>query len=129
MSLVQHVSSIYGVDREPELQDEITEQGSALSHMAPIGRNLSYDPLPQPPLPPVEVTAVPPYKVSAARRVGMSGHPIACLSSDGPSSGHHYGISLLARLGNRLRLRGAQAGFDRRRRLPQSMHRRGIARR
>lgn len=84
MSLVQHVSSIYGVDREPELQDEITEQGSTLEHMVPIGRNLSYDPLPQPPLPPVDVTAVPPYKVSAARRIGMLNCPIAWLSSNVP---------------------------------------------
>jgi hypothetical protein len=66
MSLVQHVSSLEGVDHDPvaEIDEDFT----------PITRKISYDVL-QPPTQPVPVEEQPPatpaYKVSAAKRLSM----------------------------------------------------------
>lgn len=68
MSLVQHVSSLEGVDHDPEA--EIDED------FTPITRKISYDVL-QPPSQPVPVEEQPPatpaYNVSAAKRLCMYG--------------------------------------------------------
>lgn len=66
MSLVQHVSVLEGIDREPEL--DIGEDFPS------IRRKISYDVL-QPPAQPVPAVesapGVPAYKHSAPRRLGM----------------------------------------------------------
>jgi hypothetical protein len=68
MSLVQHVSSLEGVDHDPEA--EIDEDFTLIT------RKISYDVL-QPPSQPVPVEEQPPatpaYKVSAAKRLSMYG--------------------------------------------------------
>lgn len=70
MSLVQHVSSLEGVDHDPvaEVDEDFT----------PIARKISYDVL-QAPSHPVPVEEQPPatpaYKVSASKRLGMCGTP------------------------------------------------------
>lgn len=63
MSLVQHVSSVDGVDCEPEPAD--------LEGFEPIRRKISYDLFPQqPPRPVDDKSGVAPYKVSNLRRGG-----------------------------------------------------------
>ncbi|PWY77869.1 MFS transporter [Aspergillus eucalypticola CBS 122712] len=71
MSLVQHVSVIEGVDREPEHQDDSTIATAVTGEpFAPIHRKISYDVL-QPPPAPVEVAGTPAYKVSTAKRLAQ----------------------------------------------------------
>ena len=64
MSLVQHVSALEGVDREPEpdLGDD----------WAPIRRKISYDVIQQPsqPAPVAETPDTPAYNHSPLKRVG-----------------------------------------------------------
>jgi hypothetical protein len=65
MSLIQHVSALEGIDREPE-----TDIGEDFT---PIRRKISYDVL-QPPTQPVPVVepapGIPAYKHSAPKRIG-----------------------------------------------------------
>lgn len=70
MSLVQHVSSLEGVDREPEV--DVREDFRPRA----IARKISYDVL-QPPKPPVAeqtqkplAPSTPAYKHSVAKRLG-----------------------------------------------------------
>lgn len=66
MSLVQHVSSIEGVDREPLPEEILPEE---LEGFAPIRRKISYDVFPPPPQVLVDSKAgTPAYKVSAVKR-------------------------------------------------------------
>ena len=66
MSLVQHVSALEGVDREPD--PEITDD------LVPIRRKISYDVF-QPPsqAPPIleQIPGTPAYKHSLTKRIGM----------------------------------------------------------
>ncbi|KAI9933495.1 hypothetical protein AWENTII_002440 [Aspergillus wentii] len=64
MSLVQHVSAIDGVDREPEFP-EITEQ------LPPIRREISYDVFPQPHFEADDKPGTAAYNVSTARRIAQ----------------------------------------------------------
>ncbi|KAL3264956.1 hypothetical protein ABHI18_000233 [Aspergillus niger] len=71
MSLVQHVSAIEGVDREPEPQDDSTIATAVTGEpLTAIHRKISYDIL-QPPPAPVEVAGTPAYKVSTAKRLAQ----------------------------------------------------------
>ena len=66
MSLVQHVSALEGVDREPEPD----EREDAL----PIRRKISYDVLQSPNQAPTiteQTPGTPAYKHSPAKRIGM----------------------------------------------------------
>ncbi|KAA8651384.1 uncharacterized protein ATNIH1004_000266 [Aspergillus tanneri] len=71
MSLVQHVSAIDGVDREPEPDGDATyttEVASNLDSLAPIRRKISYDILPQSHPETGDKQATPAYKVSNIKR-------------------------------------------------------------
>lgn len=73
MSLVQHVSAIDGVDREPEPDDETTPTTAAtanLDALAPIRRKISYDVFPAPPPEADDKHATAAYKVSDITRLG-----------------------------------------------------------
>lgn len=62
MSLVQHVSSLDGVDR----QDLLSSEEPANS----IRRELSYDAFPRKTSPKDDELGIPAYKVSVAKRIG-----------------------------------------------------------
>jgi hypothetical protein len=65
MSLVQHVTAVEGVDREPEEPDIASLQlGRRLS------RTLSYDPIPIAAQPSEKLPPVSAYEVSRKRRLG-----------------------------------------------------------
>lgn len=108
MSLVQHVSSIDGVDREhvPSSQEPA---GS-------IRRQLSYDAFPRKTNPKDDQVGIPAYKVSVAKRVGnnVSGDQrdrcFLLMLSRSPGYGYHFG--LLVRCRNRFWLRCSEAGSD-----------------
>lgn len=75
MSLVQHVSAIEGVDREPEPDDDVTDTTAVTANLdsfAPIRRKISYDVFPAPSAPPEtdDKHATAAYKVSDIRRLG-----------------------------------------------------------
>ena len=65
MSLVQHVTAVEGVDREPEEPDT-----SSLLSGRRLGRTLSYDPIPIAAQPPDKLPPVSAYKVSRKKRLG-----------------------------------------------------------
>ncbi|PYH91378.1 MFS transporter [Aspergillus ellipticus CBS 707.79] len=74
MSLVQHVSSIEGVDREPEwdsLEDSLTITPVPGDPFVPMHRKISYDVLLQPQAVPDETSRTPAYKVPTVKRVAQ----------------------------------------------------------
>ncbi|KAL4875472.1 major facilitator superfamily domain-containing protein [Aspergillus karnatakaensis] len=73
MSLVQHVSALEGVDQPIEQPDEqpLDGAGDFGYHYGSIKRKISYDLFPQPVSVIEEITAMPPYKVSTAKRLAQ----------------------------------------------------------
>ncbi|PYI12003.1 MFS transporter [Aspergillus sclerotiicarbonarius CBS 121057] len=71
MSLVQHVSLIEGVDREPDPQDDSTIATAVMSEPCALVRHkISYDVLqPQPVA--IDSSATPAYQVSTAKRIAQ----------------------------------------------------------
>jgi len=71
MSLVQRVSSIDGIDCEPERHGDVTNLIDVPSsgNAAPVQYEISYDVLPQPNITRAKA-ASPAYKVSAVKRLG-----------------------------------------------------------
>ena len=71
MSLVQHVSAIDGVDREPDLPDDETITTCHDDAFVPIRRKISYDVLPErQPAVTDDTSGTPAYKVPTAVRLG-----------------------------------------------------------
>ncbi|PWY75529.1 MFS transporter [Aspergillus heteromorphus CBS 117.55] len=70
MSLVQHVSSIEGVDREPDPLEDSLIITAIPADFAPIHRKISYDVL-QPQAVPDETAKTPAYKVPTVKRVAQ----------------------------------------------------------
>ena len=118
MSLVQHLSAIDGVDREPEA-DEGDDYIS-------IRRKISYDVL-QPPNEGIPVAELRPgslaFDHSPSKRISTNYPPRGKSHRLTPSSsGHRHRARVLERVGDRLWLRGVEAGSRRRRRLPRAMY-------
>lgn len=92
MSLVQHVSSLEGVDHEPEV--EFIEEP-----LAPIRRRISYDVI-QPPCQGADLEQIPgtpAYKHSAVKRFGKHYRLIIPVMLMGASPGDIHGTRVLAR--------------------------------
>ena len=70
MSLVQHVSSLEGVDAVPGSQDERESTNGTYNTSRSIKRKISYDFFPQSVSAIEDITTTAPYKVSTAKRLG-----------------------------------------------------------
>lgn len=103
MSLVQHLSAIDGIDREPE--DEGDDFHS-------IRRKLSYD-VSQSPNESIPIAerrpGIPAYEQSPEKRIGISRLPISQAPSHNPSPGHRNRPHMLERIGHCLRIRSSEA--------------------
>lgn len=64
MSLAQHVSSVEGVEQEPEVA------GLSLTRQASVAHSISYDPIPSAGPRAKKVPTLAPYEVSAGKRIG-----------------------------------------------------------
>jgi hypothetical protein len=121
MSLLQRVTSIDGVDREPE--------PSYPERRKSIRRMISYDVFPQESAPTDEKPPeIAPYNVSTAKKIGecclisrINVSHLCASAYPAKSPGSYYGVELLARVGNCVWLRITEARPHCRRSLRRQM--------